>query len=103
MADQPTTTEVTITGDNATLAAILQNRYGRLESGETRAALEEAYERVWNAAEFDTQFAAERFDPPYVHVIDKQSGQHGTVLYLDSPRFYFLFNAEEPHERRVSS
>lgn len=98
MADKSATTEVTITGDNDTLAAILQSHYGKLEAGEARAALEQAYQRVWNATEFDVQFVPERFEPPYVHVLDKQSGRHGTIMYLDSPRFYFLFNPEGGHE-----
>lgn len=98
MADKSTTTEVTISGDNDTLAAILQNQYGKLEAGEARAALEQAYERVWNEEEFAAQFVPEGFDAPYVHVLDTQSGQRGTVMYLDSPRFYFLFNPEGAHE-----
>jgi hypothetical protein len=101
MADA--TTDVNITGDNETLAAILQNQYGRLEAGEARAALEAAYEKVWNAAELAEQFDVADFAPPYVHVINKQSGQPGTVLYLDSPRFYFLFNPESANACRTSS
>lgn len=98
MADKTATTEVNITGDNDTLAAILQNQYGKLEAGEARAALEQAYERTWNEAEFAGQFVAEKFEPPYVHVLDKMTGHRGTMIYLDSPRFYFLFNPEGGHE-----
>lgn len=97
MADN-LTTDVNIAGDNDTLRAILQNQYGRLEAGEARTALEAAYEKVWNDAELAEQFEVSNVEPPYLHVIDKQSGQPGTVLYLDSPRFYFLFNAEHPNE-----
>ena len=88
------TTNVNISGDNDTLAEILQNQYGRLGVTEARAALEAAYEKVWNEAELTEQFEVVDSAPPYVHVIDKQSKQRGTVMYLDSPRFYFLFNPE---------
>jgi hypothetical protein len=96
MADA--TTDVNISGDNNTLVEILQNQYGRLEAGEARTALEAAYEKVWNAAELAEQFEIVDFVPPYAHVIDKQSKLRGTVMFLDSPRFYFLFNPEDRHE-----
>jgi hypothetical protein len=96
MADA--TTDVNISGDNETLGAILQNQYGRLKAEEARTALETAYEKVWNETEFAEQFEVSDFVPPYAHVIDKQSRQRGTVLYLDAPRFYFLFNAEHTNE-----
>lgn len=98
MADKTATTEVNITGDSDTLVAILQNQYGKLTAEEARAALEQAYQRAWSESEFAGQFVAEKFEPPYVHVLDKMSGQRGTMIYLDSPRFYFLFNPEGGHE-----
>lgn len=101
MADKATTTEITISADNTTICDILQNQYGCLEAGEARAALEAAYERVWNEEEFQTRFDAEHVEAPYVHVVDKESGEHGTVMFIDSPRFYFLFTtteAEAPNE-----
>lgn len=88
------TTEVYITACNETLAAILENQYGRLEAGEARAALETAYGPVWNEDELQAAFEVDAVSLPYVTVVDRGTGKHGTVLRLESPRFYFLFNPE---------
>lgn len=88
------TTEVTITADNDTLRQLLANQYGRLESGEARAALENTYSTVWNEDEFQATFNLIETTPPYVTVAHKENGQTGTLIYVDSPRFYFLFNPE---------
>lgn len=88
------TTEILIAGDNQTIVDLLQRQYGRLESGEARAALETSYAPVWNEDEFAALFAAESFEPPYVHVVKRDNGERGTVMFLDAPRFYFLFNPE---------
>lgn len=88
------TTEIYISACNKTLAAILENQYGRLEAGETRAALELAYGPAWNEDELQAAFAVGSVSPPYVDVVERKTGKRGTVLYLESPRFYFLFNPE---------
>jgi hypothetical protein len=88
------TAEVSIAADNETLQQLLDNQYGRLESGEARAALEETYTTVWNEDEFQATFNLIETAPPYVTVANKESGQTGTLIYVDSPRFYFLFNPE---------
>lgn len=90
----PLTTEVYITGCNDTLIAILDNQYGRFDSGEARAALESAYDRVWNEDELNVEFEVGEVSAPYVSVTHRETGKRGTVLRLDSPRFYFLFNPE---------
>lgn len=91
----PLTTEVYITACNKTLIAILDNLYGRLEAGEARAALESVYDRVWNDDELRAEFdVSDEIDSPYVVVTDRKTGKRGTMLKLDSPRFYFLFNPE---------
>jgi len=95
MADDKTpTTEITIAADNETLRDLLQNQYGRCEAGEVRAALEGQYSIVWNEDEFQTAFDLVETAPPYVTVVNKETGQPGTLIYVDSPRFYFLFNPE---------
>jgi hypothetical protein len=88
------TTEVYITACNETLTAIIENQYGRLEAGEARAALETAYGPVWNEDELNAVFEVGGASPPYVSVVARETGKRGTVLRLDSPRFYFLFNPE---------
>lgn len=88
------TTEISIPANNDTLVAILNQQYGRLDPGEARAALEAAYSTVWNEEEFAHHFEVEATHPPYVTVVNLHSGHRGTAMYLDSPRFYFLFNPE---------
>lgn len=90
----PLTTEVYITGCNDTLLAIFDSQYARLEAGEARAALESLYGRVWNEAEFNADFDVDVVSPPYISVTRRDNGDHGTVMRLDAPRFYFLFNSE---------
>lgn len=94
------TTEISIPANNDTLVAILNQQYGRLEAGEARAALEAAYATVWNEDEFAEHFVVEATHPPYVTAVNKHSGQRGTAMYLDSPRFYFLFKPEVEDARQ---
>lgn len=88
------TTEVSIAGNNQTVVDLLTRQYGRLEAGEARAALETSYGPVWNTDEFVALFAVELIDPPYAHVVKRDTSERGTVMFLNSPRFYFLFNPE---------
>lgn len=88
------TTEVSIAGDNQTLVDLLNRQYGRLEAGDARTLLETSYAPVWNEDELTALFTVETFDPPYAHVTKRDTGERGTVMYLDAPRFYFLFNPE---------
>ena len=101
MPNEPSlTTEVAIPACNNTLAAVLAAQYGRLEAGEVRAALEAQYQQVWNQDEFDQLYVLEETHPPYVTVLDKKTQRRGTLLFIDSPRFYFSFKPieEVPHE-----
>jgi hypothetical protein len=88
------TAEISIAADNETLQQLLDSQYGRLDAGEVRAALEETYTTVWNEDEFNAAFNLVESVPPYVTVMHKENGQLGTLIYVDSPRFYFLFNPE---------
>lgn len=88
------TTEISVAADNGTLIDFLDNQYGRLEAGEARAALESQYSVVWNEDELQEAFSVQETEPPYVYVVHKETGQTGTLVYVDSPRFYFLFNPE---------
>lgn len=93
----PLTTEISITADNATIVELLKDRYARLDSGEARAELEELYGQVWNSEELAQDFFVEQHEAPYVHVVNKATGQRGTATYTDEPRFYFLFKSEDAH------
>lgn len=90
----PLTTEVYITACNETLIAMLASQYGRFDAGEARAALEAVYPRVWNEDELAAEFEIESLSPPYAAVVRRADGQRGTIMQLESPRFYFLFNPE---------
>lgn len=89
---QPPTTEITIAADDKLLQEILARQYGRLDEKAARAELENCYTPVWNEEEFQAAFTVHDTCPPYVYVSSKETGQLGTVIYVDSPRFYFLFN-----------
>lgn len=101
MTDNPApTTEISIPGSNEVLIDVLRAQYGHLDPGEARAALEAAYETVWNEEEFAAHFTVEEFHAPYVTAVNNHTGKRGTAVFLDSPRFYFLF---KPLEESSSS
>lgn len=88
------TTEISIAADNETLINLLENQYGRFEADVVRAALADQYRIVWSEDEFNSAFNLVDTAPPYVTAVHKESGQLGTLIYVDSPRFYFLFNPQ---------
>lgn len=83
---------------NTNVANVLHAQYGHLESGEVRALLEQLHNPVWNNEELLNVFEVSHFEPPYVHVIKKDDGQRGTVMFVDTPRFYFSFSADNSNE-----
>ena len=78
------------------LVNIINNKTAVLESGEARSLLEAEFglENVWNDESFVEKFAVNYFSPPFVSVINKKDGRRGTVLFTDTPRFYFSFKKE---------
>jgi len=96
--EQPAITTIPVDGDNADVAAVLRAQYGHLENGEVRAMLEVSGRQVWTNDELLEVFEVSHFEPPYVHVIRKEDGKRGTVMFVDTPRFYFSFAAEESNE-----
>lgn len=96
--EQPAITTIPVNANNADVAAVLRAQYGHLESGEVRAAFEYAGTPVWTNDELLDVFEVSHFEPPYVHVIRKEDGKRGTVMFVDSPRFYFSFAAEETND-----
>lgn len=95
-------TNIQLHGDNKDVAALLRSQYGHLENGEVRAILEQAHNPVWTNDELLDVFEVSHFEPPYVHVIKKEDGTRGTVMFIDSPRFYFSFAAEAKNEQSTS-
>lgn len=96
--DNDISTTIPVRATNKDVAAVLKAQYGHLESGEVRTLLERINSPVWTNDELLETFEVSHFEPPYVHVIRKDNGQRGTVLFVDSPRFYFSFATENGNE-----
>lgn len=93
----PPTTDVPLDLTRDTLVHMLKDQFAHLDSGELRARLEQTYgDQVWSSEELLQHFEVSHFEPPYVHVISKETGQRGTVAFNDDPRFYFAFTAAKP-------
>jgi hypothetical protein len=88
------TTTIGIPESSKLLVEILQQLYGHMDAGTARAALESFYSPVWNEDEFLADFSVEETHAPYVTVVNRHTGQRGTAICLDAPRFYFLFNTD---------
>lgn len=93
--DASTSTNIPVCASNETIARVLVEQYGHLESGEARALLEHLHAPVWTTDELLETFEVSHFEPPYVHVIRKEDGKRGTVMFTDSPRFYFAFAVKD--------
>lgn len=91
--NEPETITVSADGPAQTIIDVLHDQYNTLDSGEVRARLEPLEPDVWNSEEFARIFDVASINAPYVDVIRKQDGITGTVMFIDSPRFYFTFNA----------
>lgn len=86
------TTDIALDDARETLVHMFKDQFAHLESGELRTLLEKTYgTQVWNSEELLQHFEVSHFEPPYVHVIHKQNGFRGTVLFSDEPRLYFWF------------
>lgn len=58
----------------------------------TRKELEYEFGEVWDENEFMMQFENLGYRPPFVIVRHLISGERGTVLFQNQPRFYFRFD-----------
>lgn len=56
-----------------------------------RKSLEEKHGKVWDTKEVQEDFRVISFLAPFVQVIEKLTGKGGTLLFQDSPRYYFSF------------
>ena len=77
------------------LVAKLREYYADATETEARNDLEKKYGPIWNDEELLAEFAAEIFDGLVLRVIRKSDGQRGTVAYIDKPRLYFAFIADD--------
>jgi hypothetical protein len=91
-------TNIPVTASDEDIVALLRCQYGHLESGEVRTLLEQMHANVWTNEQLLEVFEVSHFEPPYVHVIRKDDGKRGTVMFTDSPRFYFSFAEEGDNE-----
>jgi len=57
-----------------------------------RTRLENEYGQVWDTSELTRDFEVRAFFAPFVSVKKKDTGENGTMLFQDRPRFYFGFN-----------
>lgn len=94
-------THIALDSSRQTLVHVLKDQLARRGVDDLRAAIETQYgEQVWSSAQLMEDFEVSHFEPPYVHVIRKTDGVHGTVVFNDDPRFYFAFKPKEAdHER----
>ena len=60
----------------------------------SREALETEHGQVWDTQELGRDFTVQGFMAPYVVVRRKADGQRGSLMFQNSPRFYWGF---EPH------
>jgi hypothetical protein len=93
-------TSITVTSSNDDVIALLKAQYSHLEGGEARALLEHMHNSVWTNDQLMETFEVSHFEPPYVHVIRKEDKARGTIMFVDSPRFYFSFSAESEDDER---
>ena len=60
----------------------------------SREALEEINGKVWDTTEMSKEFEVDGFMAPYVVVVNKLTGDRGTLKFQDYPRFYFSFSKD---------
>jgi len=84
------------------IARILAAQYAHMTEEDARATLSTVNSPVWSNDELMAEFEVSHFNPPYVHVIKKDSGERGTVAFIDKPRLYFAFQAESKDDARTA-
>ncbi len=94
--------DIKLQADTEALVAALAAQYAHMHKDEARASLEKLHEPVWDNDELLDVFEVSHFEPPIVHVIRKSDGARGTLVFIDSPRLYFSFQAEEKENERRS-
>ena len=64
-----------------------------INTGQERMHLEEIYGKVWNTKEVTRDFSIHGFMAPFVSAKKRDTGEEGTLIFQDYPRFYFEWNA----------
>jgi hypothetical protein len=77
--------------DDDLIMLTLRKHYASYTPSAAQEDLQEKYGETWTDEELLRDFGVQFFDGPRVHVIRKQDGAHGTVAFVDTPRFYFAF------------
>jgi len=54
-----------------------------------RVRLEQEYGQVWDMNELSAEFKVQGFMAPFIIVIRKSTGEKGSLMFQDRPRFYF--------------
>ena len=90
--------DIEINASKDDVIRILAAQYAHMDQGEARAFLERTHKPVWSNEELLTHFEVSHFDPPFVHVIQKETRTRGTVFFIDKPRLYFDFQPEENND-----
>ncbi len=60
----------------------------------SREYLEAKHGKVWDTGELQDEFQALGFLAPYIVVRRKSDGVRGSLLFQNSPRYYFEFKPE---------
>ncbi len=60
-----------------------------------RKRLEKQFGEIWNTNEVQKVFQIRGFLAPFVTATHKESGESGTLMFQDRPRFYFLWSPDE--------
>ena len=94
-------TDIEIIASQQDIVRILTAQYAHMSAEETRAVLGTINSPIWSNDELLETFEVSHFDPPYVHVIQKENGERGTVAFIDKPRLYFAFQPEKAHDART--
>ena len=68
---------------------------------EYRLQLEDIYGEVWDTTQLTETFRVEGFLAPFVVVVNKATGERGTLQFQARPRFYhsFEYDGLQLHKR----
>lgn len=61
----------------------------------SREELEEAYGDVWDTQQVEQEFVIHGFLAPFVKATRKSDNKEGLLVFQHSPRFYFMFDADD--------
>lgn len=74
------------------LIKTLREQYSGGDPVEVFEDLKKRYGQVWDEPSFNQEFTEVGQTGPYKLVIKNDEQKYGSLVYTDSPRFYFLFH-----------